>query len=288
MNKTAFKELTRLEQSVFGLPFVLSGALLSFYQHPFLFEWRWLWILPAFFLARISGMAFNQLIDRTIDASNPRTQGRVLPTGRMAIWQARVIAWGSLVLFIGVCSQINILCFWGSLFAAFLLWAYSYTKRFSLFCHYVLGLIHLLAPLMAWIAMTGTLAWPPFFLGLSSLFLIGGNDILYALQDVAFDQKHRLHSIPSKLGIGRGIKIAKLSHGCSVLSLFFCGWIGHYPWIFFGAPVGIALFFWKSHRKIKEAVRENQSIFRLFFISNLFVALMVMIFSILTVLWAAM
>jgi len=288
MARTEFKELTRLEQSLFGLPFCLSGVLLSFFDRSFFFEIRWIWIIPAFFLARISGMAFNQLIDRNIDARNPRTQGRVLPTGRMPLWQARTIAWGTLLLFVLVCSLINWLCFWFSCLAAFLLWAYSYTKRFSFLCHYVLGLVHLLAPMMAWVAMTGRVSWTPFFLGLSSLFLIAGNDILYALQDVAFDQKNRLYSIPSKLGIERGVRVAKVSHGCSAISLLVCGMVGGYSSIFFFAPTLIALFFWWYHRKIKEALRENRAIMRLFFTSNFIVALLVMVFSFLTVVWAAM
>ena len=263
LNLTTLKRLTRIEHSLFGLPFVLSGALLSFVNHPIVWQNRLLAILPAFLFARIAGMAFNQLTDRKIDAQNPRTADRVIPSGKVSVWQAAIIAWGSLFSFVILCSFLGSLCFAFSLVAAALLFAYAYTKRMGAYCHFVLGSIHLLGPIMAFIALTGRLSWAPFFLGLASLLLTSANDVIYALQDIAFDTSFKLHSIPAKLGARKALLVARWSHILCIIAL--CIAVPMISWRFLLAPIASAATLVVLHKRLPLALGNNRLILPLFF-----------------------
>jgi 4-hydroxybenzoate polyprenyltransferase len=291
MNFEKFKELTRLEQIFFGLPFVISGALLPFADFTFINQinlkycLHWLWIIPAFMAARISGMAFNQLIDRHIDAENPRTKDRVLPAKRVSPKQAACVAWCALISFLFICSQLNLLCFILAPFAAFLLFIYSYMKRIHSSCHFVLGLIHFLSPFMAWIAIKGSYGFPPIFLGLAALLSITGNDIVYALQDYEFDRKKGLHSIPSRLGQVKSLQLAQCLHVLCVLSLFFLGLVAKLHWIFFFAPLLVGFILYYFHMTFGRTPKGKES---LFFSSNILVSFAVLIFTFLGIVWPAL
>ncbi len=231
MRLAAFRDLTRFEQTLFGIPFVLSGLLLGSFNF---FDWKILTcILTAFMLARISGMAFNQLIDRHIDARNPRTQNRAVPSGRVSVTQARTVAWGALGLFIILCLQMNRLTAVLSVLAAVLLYAYSYMKRVHASCHLVLACIHFLGPVMAFTAVTGTFAPYAAFLGAAAAFSILGTDIVYAMQDYEYDCTEGLFSIPSRLGLEKSLFIAALAHGLCLLMLACLGWSARLPLVYY-------------------------------------------------------
>lgn len=250
----AFKDLTRLEQTLFGLPYVLASILLSLNELSF--HLRWLWVLPAFLLARVSGMAFNQLIDRYIDAKNPRTENRPLPGGRVSENQARFIACGGLLLFFCVCHQINALCFLLAPVAAFSLVIYSYLKRVTAGCHFVLGFIHFLSPVMASSAITGTFYEPSVFLGLGAACSIIGSDIIYALQDYEFDRKENLFSLPSRLGIEKSLLVARLMHLCALVFFLLVGFSARLPVFYFLVIPILGRWYYRFHKKMSASFAE--------------------------------
>lgn len=231
MRFAVFKDLTRLNQTLFGLPFVLSGAFLG--SGTLLAGTILLWVIPAFMFARVSGMAFNQLIDRHIDASNPRTQNRALPTGRVSVVEARIVAWGALCLFIVICLQMSGLTALLSLLAAALIYIYSYMKRVHASCHLVLACIHFLGPVMAFSAVTGTYSPGVLFLGAAAALSILGTDIVYAIQDYAFDCAHGLFSIPSRLGPSKSMALSAVTHCLCVVMLIGVGLSAHLSWVYY-------------------------------------------------------
>ncbi len=283
MNLAAFKDLTRIEQTLFNLPLVLAGALLTYTQCDVTLNFRIFWIFPAFLLARISGMAFNQLIDRHIDAKNPRTQNRTLPSGRVSEKQARLIAWGALVLFLLVCFQINTLCFLLAPVVALLLFSYSYLKRFTTACHFVLGLIFGLGPLMASIAVSGTILVPALWLGFAAALSITGSDAVYAIQDFEFDRNHCLFSLPSKLGIEKSLQFSRLLHFLCVIALALVGFTGHLPVFYYALVPLSAGIFYRFHSKISEKPTEP-----LFFSCNVQIAFTIFGFILASVIWDVM
>lgn len=287
MNLTQFKALTKLEQTLFGIPFMLSGALIGMY-HIDLGEalrsgqWMaWLWVFPAFLAARIAGMSFNQLIDRSIDAENPRTKARPLPTGRITPFQAAVTAWSALLVFLLCCWKINALCFLLSWPIAFLLVIYSYTKRFHAACHFVLGIIHLFAPVMAATALSAELLLSPFLLGAAALFAISGTDIVYALQDLDFDREKGLHSLPVLLGKKGSLAVARFCHILTVTALIALGIVEEFPLFYYLAPLSVAALYAYFHRKIA-AITEVEP---LFFMVNASVSSIVFLLCLSSVLW---
>jgi 4-hydroxybenzoate polyprenyltransferase len=224
-----FRVLTRIEQTFFALPFVFASMLLC----QSAFTLRWLLVIPAFMLARISGMAFNQLIDSKIDARNPRTQMRVIPSGRATRMQVGCIAWGALLFFVLLCLQINLLTAYLALLAAFLLFIYSFMKRIHYACHAVLGLIHFFGPVMTFSALTGIIPPVSLFLGGAAALLVVGSDIIYAIQDYEFDCANGLYSIPAKFGIKKSLVISTCVHCGSVAMLLGVGLSAHLSWIYY-------------------------------------------------------
>ncbi len=221
--------LVRFSHTLFALPFAIFGGALAAHDAD---GWHlrardWLGILLAMVTARSAAMAFNRLADRHIDALNPRTASRHLPAGRLS---ARTVA-----IFTVACSALflaSTLLFlprnpWPSILGVpVLLWllAYSYTKRFTSLAHFWLGASLALAPIAAWVAIRGDLAWPPFWLGLAVLCWVAGFDIIYACQDADFDRAHQMRSVPARLGVKGALRVAA---GCHLLML--------------GALVGLAL-----------------------------------------------
>ncbi len=279
MRFSAFKELTRFEQTFFALPFVVAGACLGLRIS--FFSLRDFWILPAFFLARISGMAFNQLIDRNIDAQNPRTQSRAIPEGRVSVKQAQKVAWGSLVLFLLVCLQINSLTALLACAAAFLIAIYSYMKRIHFSCHFILGAIHFLGPVMAYGAITGTFSWAPLLLGAASFCLIAANDIIYAIQDYNFDQTNGIHSLPAKFGIDNALVISSILHGLCAFMLTAAGIAARFGLSYFLLIPVVILIFVLFHRKL----RARSGIELLFFKCTVAVSFSTLIFVMSSAVW---
>lgn len=284
---SAFKDLTRLEQTFFALPFVLSGALLTLASSPMVAT-GWIWILPAFLLARISGMAFNQLIDREIDVKNPRTEKRVLPSGRITVGKARVVAWGALALFLIVSFQINLLTTILSLFAAFLIYIYSYMKRIHPSCHFVLGCIHFMGPVMAYSALTGTYSAAAFLLGGAAGLSIVGTDIAYAIQDYDFDCKHHLFSIPSRYGIDKSLTLATWIHFFSTLMLAAVGLSLHLSLFYYLILPAVTAIFFTFHLTLRKKLHANGSLKGIessFFICNVAVSFTSLFFLFVSIVW---
>lgn len=214
-----YLEMIRFSHTVFALPFAFMGALLAARGIP---AGRTLWwILVAMVGARSGAMAVNRIADRHLDAANPRTRDRALPRGTIRLPAAIAFSLAAFALFLAAAWMLNPLCFALAPLAILVLAGYSYTKRFTALSHLILGLSLGLAPIGAWIAVQGRVAAPVLILGLGVLFWVAGFDILYALQDVDFDRRVGLFSIPARLGVDASLWVARGFHlvtlGCLAL-----------------------------------------------------------------------
>ncbi len=214
-----YLEMIRFSHTVFALPFALMGAVLAAGGIPS--GDKLLWILVAMVGARSGAMGMNRFADRNLDGANPRTQDRALPQGRISPAEALAFVALSFAVFLLAAWMLNPLCFALAPLAILIVVGYSYTKRFTALSHLILGLCLALAPIGAWIAVTGRIAAVAGVLGLAVLFWVAGFDILYALMDIEFDRRSGLFSIPARLGVNGGILIARFFHmltvGCLAL-----------------------------------------------------------------------
>ncbi len=255
--RISLAKLTRIRETLFGLPWTVSGGLLATLHSKCDLEWyRWGLLIGAFVAARLSGMCFNRLIDMAIDTKNPRTCRRALPSGQVTPRECGMQACGFLGLFYLCAYWLGGACFSLAIVAGSLLILYSFTKRFTVLCHFVLGLIQLFGPLCGWIAMTGSYALPPLLLGSALFCSIAAGDILYACQDIDFDRHEGLYSIPAKVGIARARSIAKCLHTCTLLLLLAVGYSLKLHLIFYVAVGAIGYAYWLAYaKKHEEAFR---------------------------------
>ena len=210
-------EMIKFSHTLFALPFALYAAFLAAGGWP---EAATLAkILLAMVGARSAAMAHNRLADRRIDAANPRTASRALPSGVLSVGFVKVFLAASVVLFVAAAASLNRLTLLLSPVALALLLLYSYTKRFTALSHLILGLCLALAPVGAWIAVRGSVELLPVLLGLAVLFWTAGFDVIYSLQDEAFDRSAGLRSIPARLGAGRALVVSALLHVAMVVLL---------------------------------------------------------------------
>ena len=273
-------EMIKFEHTIFALPFAFTGALLAARGIP---SWGTiLWITVAMVGARSAAMGFNRWADREIDAKNPRTNTRALPQ--------RLVSPGQVIVFITVSSavlvfaayKLNPLCFYLSPLALGIVFLYSYTKRFTFLAHAFLGLAISGAPLGAWIAVTGRFEAPAFVLALAVLFWLVGFDVLYALQDIEFDRKAGLHSIPQRFGIGRSLWISRGSHAVTMAALFWLASLLSLGW-YYRAGVFIALcLIIYEHALVKESDLSKLDI--AFFNMNGYISVTIFFFTLLDVL----
>jgi 4-hydroxybenzoate polyprenyltransferase len=215
-------EMIKFEHSVFALPFALTGALLAIREGGLDARAAWIrigWIVVAMVGARSAAMAFNRLIDRDIDARNPRTRMRHLPAGALS----PAFTWGfvaiSALVFLLAARQLNPLCFRLAPVALAIVFFYSFTKRFTSFSHLILGFALGVAPAAAWIAVRGSLDPRILWLTAAVTFWTGGFDIIYACQDYEFDSVEGLFSLPRRLGIAGALRVARLLHVLMVACL---------------------------------------------------------------------
>jgi 4-hydroxybenzoate polyprenyltransferase len=219
MDFKTFSNLIMIEQTLFALPFALLGVLFAgggTIQD-------WIWVAIALAGARTAGMSFNRVIDADIDAKNPRTADRALPKGevnRGTVWLTGIAA---CLIFIFSAWMLNPLCFYLSFVGVFLLFTYSFFKRFSASSHFYLGLIEAAAPVGGYLAVTGEISFLPVVPGIIILAWIAGLDILYALADVEFDRGHNLHSLPVSLGRERALRVAALCYAVSIIAMVLTG-----------------------------------------------------------------
>ncbi|MBV8052150.1 MAG: UbiA family prenyltransferase [Acidobacteriaceae bacterium] len=209
--------MIKWEHSIFVLPFALCGAMLAANGLPSAHVL--VWIIVAMVTARSAAMAFNRLADASIDAANPRTRTRALPTGALSPAFVATFVVISCALFVIAASQLNRLSFVLSPVALAILLLYSYTKRFTRWSHLVLGFAMGIAPSAAWIAVRGSLNPRILLLTAAVTFWGGGFDVLYACQDYEFDRESGLHSIPRYCGIGKSLWVARAFHMMMLLLL---------------------------------------------------------------------
>ncbi len=211
-------EMIKFEHTVFALPFAIMSAFIAAGGLPPLSKLGW--ILVAMVGARSCAMAFNRLADAEIDSQNPRTAMRAIPAGLItkgAVWAFTLVSAGMLVF---AAWRLNPLAFALSPVALAVIMGYSYTKRFTSLSHLWLGLALSISPVGAWIAIKGRFDWTPIILCCVVLLWTAGFDIIYACQDVNFDRKHGLHSIPARLGIRWALWVSAALHVVAVLLLF--------------------------------------------------------------------
>lgn len=225
-------DMIKFEHSVFALPFALTGALLAWRDSGFQVEnlgWRFLWIVVAMVSARSAAMAFNRLLDSAIDARNLRTAQRHLPARLLSARFAWGFTFASSLAFLWAARELGPLCFLLAPLALAILFFYSFSKRFTLFSHLILGFCLGIAPAGAWIAMRGSLDPRILLLTAAVLFWTAGFDVIYACQDFEFDRAEGLHSIPRHLGIAGALRAARVLHvvmiGCllALVSTFHLG-----------------------------------------------------------------
>jgi 4-hydroxybenzoate polyprenyltransferase len=202
--------LVKIEHTLFALPLALTGSVLAARGLP---DLRVLALVAvAFTGARTAAMAFNRIADRRLDAMNPRTADREIPTGTISTYQAAFLVAAACALYFLAAWGLNELCFRWSPVALAILLGYSYTKRFTWLCHIFLGLCLGLAPVAGWLAVTGEWALPPVVLGMGVVLWVAGFDTIYACQDVEFDRETGLHSLPAWLGPKAALRFAAWAH----------------------------------------------------------------------------
>jgi 4-hydroxybenzoate polyprenyltransferase len=195
-------------------------------------------------------MSFNRIVDRQIDARNPRTARREIPAGVVSPAAAAVFCVVSAALFVVAAAQLNPLCLALSPVALAIVLGYSYAKRFTAFAHLLLGLALAIAPVGAWVAVTGAFALPPVLLGFGVLFWVAGFDVLYSLQDEEFDRANGLRSIPARFGAARALQIARLFHGATLVLLYAVFLAVDGGWLFGAGVVVAGLFLVRQHRLV--------------------------------------
>jgi 4-hydroxybenzoate polyprenyltransferase len=216
-----YANFVKLPHTLFALPFALVGVVLASYHAP-VSSSRIGWTVLAFTCARFAAMGFNRIVDREIDARNPRTRQREIPSGVLRVTEAVTAVTVASALFVFAAWRLNPLCALLSPIALAWVFFYSYTKRFTRWCHVVLGVGMSIAPVGGYLAVTGQWSHPWWMLIALALAVAtwgGGFDILYALQDVAFDRSQALYSLPVAFGERRALLLARVFHFCTVACL---------------------------------------------------------------------
>ena len=273
-----YLSLIKFSHTIFAMPFALIGLVLGFeairdYDHTrFDNQWqdyksrqvisgsKWIYnffwgneaILVSFLVilcmifARSAAMAFNRYLDRGFDAKNPRTAIREIPAGIIKANSVLLFTIANCLLFIACCFFINKLCFYLSPVALAIVLGYSYTKRYTPLCHLILGLGLSLAPIGAYLAVTGAFALLPVLFSITVLFWVSGFDIIYALQDEEFDKSQQLYSIPAWLGKAKALRVSEALHLLSAAAVVAAGWYGNFGWLYWtGAAVFIGMLLYQ-------------------------------------------
>jgi 4-hydroxybenzoate polyprenyltransferase len=253
--------MVKIEHTIFALPFAFMGAFLASRGFPSLEQTGW--ILLAMVAARSAAMAFNRLVDSRFDAKNPRTTNRALPRKLLTRKFVIIFIFVSSILFIFAALRLNQLSLELSPLALVIVFAYSYTKRFTWLTHIFLGISLACAPIGAWIAIRGSIDPAPLILGLGVLLWVAGFDIIYSCQDVEFDKNEPLFSIPKRFGIAAALGLSAALHLIMLIILGFLFWREGLGTIsFLGlAVVGLMLAYEHSLVRPKDLSRVNTAFF---------------------------
>jgi 4-hydroxybenzoate polyprenyltransferase len=243
-----FFSLVKFSHTVFALPFALIGFFLAVGNgHPFsmLLLGK---VLLCMVLARTAAMAFNRYADRRIDSVNERTRRREIPAGVISARAALALVIACSLLFMAASWSINSMCFALSPVSLAVILGYSYTKRFTALCHLVLGAGLALAPIGAYLAVAAQFDVVPVLFSCCVFFWVSGFDIIYALQDEAFDRQHHLHSIPARLGKPKALSVSNLLHVVSAACIVAAGFLGGFHLLYWaGCLVFIVLLAYQHH-----------------------------------------
>jgi 4-hydroxybenzoate polyprenyltransferase len=266
--------MIKFEHTLFALPFAFLGAILAANGLP---TWQQIvWITVAMVGARSAAMTFNRIVDRDVDAENPRTANREIPSGKLSVGFAWAFLYVSIGVFLLASYSLNWLTFALSPVALIIVLGYSYAKRFTAFAHVFLGLALAISPSAAWIAVRGSLDEEiPLLLSLMVLMWTAGFDVLYACQDSDFDRKSGLHSIPARFGIARSLWIARLFHFQAfivLLLLYLATGLG-WPALVGVGVVGALLVYQHTLVKANDLSRLNAA----FFTTNAFVSVILLV-----------
>jgi len=244
-----FLEMIKFKFTVFALPFALTGAFLAARGLPRMMIF--FWIVMAMVGARTSAMAFNRIADKRFDGDNPRTSRRALPTGEVSGRQAWFLTIGAALLFFFAAWQLNPLALRVSPFALALIWGYSYTKRFTVLCHLILGACLAIAPLGGWVAVLGELGGYPWSLSFGVIFWVAGFDTIYSCLDSSYDREAGLFSLPSRLGVPGALRVAAGFHLLAFACFILTGWACRLHWLYYLLLIIAAAALWYQHHVVK-------------------------------------
>ena len=270
----AYADLIKLTHTIFALPFVFSAILIVERGLPFLD--KLIWILVAVISGRTAGMTFNRFFDLPFDKLNPRTKNWASVKGLVKPFEILILAIVSSTILILSAYQLNKLAFYLSPVALVLLILYPLGKRFTNFVHLLLGAVYFIIPIAVEVALKGEISPSTVFLGLGMAFWVAGFDIFYALQDIEFDRKVGLHSIPVKFGIRKAILFARIFHTLTFIFLILTGIYGNLGTIYYIGLIILTAFLIYEHNLIKE--NDLSKINRAFFTVNGFISILYMIF----------
>ncbi|MBV6495767.1 MAG: 4-hydroxybenzoate octaprenyltransferase [Acidobacteria bacterium ACB1] len=270
---TTTLEMIKFEHTLFALPFAFLGAILAANGLPTVMQI--VWITVAMVGARSAAMTFNRIADREIDAQNPRTANRELPSGKLSVGFAWVFLYVSIAVFLLAAYSLNWLTFALSPVALLFILGYSYAKRYTALSHFILGAALAISPSAAWIAVRGSLFDEvPILLSLFVLVWTAGFDILYACQDIDFDRKAGLYSVPARIGVARALWMARIFHLQGFIVLIFLWIVTGLSWLSLAGvmAVGILLFYQHTLIKPNDLSRMNAA----FFTTNAFVSVILL------------
>ena len=266
--------MIKIEHTLFSLPFVISAVLLALeYTHQSFRLIPFVWVSLCLLGARSLGMTLNRIYDAQIDSRNPRTQSREIPSGKITKSQAYFFSFLALAIFIYSAFQLPRLC--QILLPIALLWlfAYSWMKRFTFLCHFVLGTTLGGATLGAWIATTGTLdSWIPIYFALAVSAWVAGFDIFYSIQDFEFDRRENLHSIPAVFGVKNAILVARFLHVLTPFLLYYVGFLMNLGIIYKLGVLGVILALIYEAKLVREDKIETA-----FFTVNSWISVLIML-----------
>lgn len=270
-------EMIKFEHSVFALPFALVGALLAARAGGGVPSARQIfWIIAAMVGARSAAMTMNRIADRKLDADNPRTRMRALPTGELSVGFAWIFTIAASMLLVVAARELSPLALELSPVALAVLFFYSYTKRFTSFSHVVLGFCLGMSPAAAWIAIRGSLDARMLILCAAVTLWVGGFDVLYACQDVDFDKASGLFSIPKRFGIARALVFARGMHLVMIALLGWLAWSFRLPWPAWAGIAVVAGLLAYEHSLVK--ANDLSKINAAFFTVNGYISLLFLLF----------
>jgi 4-hydroxybenzoate polyprenyltransferase len=255
--------MIKIEHSVFALPFAYAGAFLAAGGWPGL--WNMLVLTVAMVAVRSFAMAFNRYADLDIDRENPRTKTRPLVTGELSTGFTLLFICAAALIFVVACALMNPLCLLLSPLALGLSAFYSFCKRFTRWCHFVLGMVLGLAPVAGWLCVDPVLTLPAMLLFFGVTFWVAGFDILYACQDADFDLSRGLHSMPSRLGLACALEVSTMSHVVTGVFFLLAGWAAGLSWLYLLVALAIWLTLMFEHRLVRadDLSRVNVAFFTL-------------------------